>query len=157
MKQLVTEIEIEAPAEAVWEVLTGLDAYPEWNPFIVSAAGQIEVGATLRNRLESPNGKPMTFKPTVTVVEPNTKFEWLGRLGFPGLFDGRHIFELEPTAAGTRFVQREEFTGILVPLFARSLDGKTRAGFEAMNRAMKQRAEAAAPKEADGTQGRNHT
>jgi hypothetical protein len=151
MKQLITEIEIEAPAEIVWEILTGLEAYPEWNPFIVSAAGQVEVAATLRNRLEPPGGKAMTFKPTVTVVEQNTKFEWLGRLGIPGLFDGRHIFELESTATGTRFVQREEFTGILVPLFARSLDNGTRAGFEAMNRAMKQRAEAAAPKEADGT------
>ncbi len=84
----------------------------------------------------------MTFRPTVTAVDPDTKFEWLGTLGFRGVFDGRHIFELEATGSGTRFVQREEFTGLLVPLFARSLDGKTKAGFEAMNQAIKERAEA---------------
>ncbi len=141
MKQLATEISIEAPVEVVWDVLTDLGAYPEWNPFIVEAGGEPVVGARLRNRLEPPGGKGMTFRPTVTVVERGRKFEWLGRLGFRGIFDGRHIFELEPTAGGTRFVHREEFTGILVPLFARSLDRGTKAGFEAMNLAIKQRAE----------------
>ncbi|MDJ0923111.1 MAG: SRPBCC domain-containing protein [Acidimicrobiia bacterium] len=144
MKHLVTEISIDAPAAVVWDTLTDLPAYAEWNPFIVEAAGDVEVGARLRNRLEPPEGKGMTFQPTVTVVEPNRKFEWLGRLVLPGVFDGRHIFELEETTEGTRFVQREEFTGILVPLFARSLDKGTKAGFEAMNQAIKQRAEAAA-------------
>jgi hypothetical protein len=42
-----------------------------------------------------------------------------------------------------RFVQREAFRGLLVPLFARSLDNSTLRGFEEMNRALKERAEAA--------------
>jgi hypothetical protein len=41
-----------------------------------------------------------------------------------------------------RFVQREVFKGLLVPLFARSLDNNTHRGFEEMNRALKERAEA---------------
>ena len=40
-------------------------------------------------------------------------------------------------------VQREEFRGVLVPFFWKSLDTHTRQGFEAMNAALKQRAEAA--------------
>jgi hypothetical protein len=40
-----------------------------------------------------------------------------------------------------RFVQRERFSGLLVPLLAKSLDKGTRAAFEAMNRAIKQQAE----------------
>lgn len=143
MKHLKTEITIDAPADVVWGILTDLPAYPQWNPFIVSAEGPVEVGAKLRNRLEPPGGKAMTFSPQVTVVDANRKFEWLGRLGLPGVFDGRHIFELEPAGSGTRFIQREEFSGILVPLFARSLDGATKDGFVAMNEAIKERAETA--------------
>jgi len=41
-----------------------------------------------------------------------------------------------------RFVQREVFRGLLVPLFSRSLDNNTQRGFEEMNHALKERAEA---------------
>jgi uncharacterized membrane protein len=34
MKQLHTEIDVEAPAERVWEVLMDFASYPQWNPFI---------------------------------------------------------------------------------------------------------------------------
>lgn len=68
------------------------------------------------------------------------ELRWLGRLWLPGIFDGEHIFEIEPVDADrVRFVQCEQFNGILVPFF--NLDG-TRRGFEAMNRALKERAEA---------------
>ena len=42
-----------------------------------------------------------------------------------------------------RFVQREIFSGLLVPLFAKDLNTKTKQGFEAMNQALKQLAEQA--------------
>ena len=42
----------------------------------------------------------MTFKPRVTVVEPGRRLEWLGTMGIPGLFDGRHSFTLTPLADG---------------------------------------------------------
>jgi hypothetical protein len=58
------------------------------------------------------------------------------------LFDGEHIFEIEPTKAGSvRFVQRERFSGILVPLLWRSLDKSTRKGFNEMNAGIKRKAE----------------
>ncbi len=33
MKEIHTEIEINAPAGKVWRVLTDFPSYPEWNPF----------------------------------------------------------------------------------------------------------------------------
>ena len=39
-RHLQAEVDIQASAERVWEVLTDLPAYPEWNPFIVQAAGR---------------------------------------------------------------------------------------------------------------------
>ena len=38
-KQLSAQVEIDATPERVWQVLTDLGAYAEWNPFIVSSAG----------------------------------------------------------------------------------------------------------------------
>lgn len=140
--QLHTEIEIDATPEAVWTVLTDLRSYPDWNPFITSAEGDVAEGARLVNRLEPPGGKPMTFKPTVTEVDDQRAFEWLGRLGIPGVFDGRHRFELVPTGERTRLVHTEHLRGVLVPFLKRSLDTNTVAGFEAMNAALKDRAEA---------------
>ena len=78
----------------------------------------------------------MTFTPWVTAVEEHRYLEWLGGLGMPGFFDGRHSFSLTPLAgARTLLQQSETFTGVLVP-FAGSILTPTRAGFEAMNEAL---------------------
>lgn len=141
--ELHTEVEIDATPEAVWQVLTDLDRYPEWNPFIVSAVGRAEVGERLTNRMQPPGGKGITFKPTVTVVEPAATFEWLGRLGLPGIFDGRHRFDLAPSEnGGTLVMHSERLDGLLVRVMRKSLDTQTVAGFEAMNAALKARVEA---------------
>jgi hypothetical protein len=58
------------------------------------------------------------------------------------LFDGRHEFLLEPMAGGKlKFIQRENFSGILVPLIWALIKKDTRRGFEEMNAALKSRAE----------------
>jgi hypothetical protein len=145
MKQLHTEIEINAPAERVWEVLTDFASYPQWNPFIRRASGVPRTGERLEVRIEPPGGRGMTFKPKVLNAEANRELRWLGHILVPGLFDGEHSFTIWPLGENrVRFVQREAFKGLLVPLFARSLETNTQRGFEEMNRALKERAEAAA-------------
>ncbi|WNJ17063.1 SRPBCC domain-containing protein [Pontibacter sp. G13] len=136
--QLHTEIIIEAAPEQVWAVLMDFAAYPAWNPFIRTLEGQQEVGSTLQAEIHPPEGSPMTFKPELLVLDEHREFRWLGKLFVSGLFDGEHVFQLERLANGhTRFVQAEYFKGILVPLMRKMLDVQTRAGFEAMNRALR--------------------
>jgi len=141
-RRLVTEVEIDASPEVVWDVLTDLDAYETWNPFIVEGSGIVDEGESLHLRMSPPGGKAMRFRPTVTAADHATRFEWLGHLAVPGLFDGRHRFELRAEHGGTTLVHSEEFTGVLVPMLMKLLDEKTRSGFEAMNVAMKVRVEA---------------
>jgi hypothetical protein len=142
MKEIHTEIEINAPAEKVWQVLTDFAAYPEWNPFVRRGEGEISVGARLHIYIQPSGGKGMSFRPTVLVADPNREFRWLGHLWLPGLFDGEHSFVIKPLGDGrVRFVQREQFGGLLLPLLSKMLDGDTRRGFEEMNRALKLRAE----------------
>ena len=135
-------IDINASGERVWRVLTDFSAYGEWNPFITSISGQVQQGARLKVRVQPPGGRGMTFRPTVLAADPDRELRWVGRLLLPGIFEGEHAFLITPLENGrVRLRQQETFRGLLVPLLRRLLDGQTRAGFEAMNRALKDRAE----------------
>ncbi|HEY3643825.1 MAG TPA: SRPBCC domain-containing protein [Gammaproteobacteria bacterium] len=141
MRSIDTEILIHASPQRVWGVLTDFVAYPQWNPFIVAAEGRPEWGERLTLRIQA-GGSSHVFKPLVLQATPPTRLRWLGRVGFPGLFDGEHGFELRAEGAGTRLLQTESFQGFLVPILWSKVEPTTRAGFEAMNQALKVRAEA---------------
>jgi hypothetical protein len=141
MKFLKTDIQIEASPETVWSILTSLDQYTEWNPFIRKAEGKVRVGEKLKVNISPPNGKEMIFNPTVKSIILNVEFSWLGRFLFPGIFDGRHIFTITKNEAGCLLEQKEKFSGLLVPIMWGNLEKNTREGFELMNNALKQRAE----------------
>jgi hypothetical protein len=142
MKELHTEIEIQASDARVWQLLTDFASFPKWNPFIRRASGEVKVGARLDVYIQPSGASGMVFKPTVLRAEPKRELRWLGSLLVPGLFDGEHIFTIEPLGENrVRFTQGEIFRGILVPLLASSLDKDTRRSFEEMNLALKDRAE----------------
>jgi len=139
---LHTTIDIAAPPERVWAVLTDFASYPAWNPFIRQIQGPPTVNTRLDIRIQPVGGRAMAFRPVILEVQPGRSLRWLGRLGFPGLFDGTHGFTLVPLdGGGTRFHQDEHFSGILVGLFRSQLDRQTRPGFELMNQALKTRVE----------------
>jgi hypothetical protein len=142
------EIEIDASPAAVWVVLADTRGYPDWNPFVRRLTGDLKQGARLEAYITPPDGRSMTFRPSVLAAEPGRELRWLGRFLVPGLLDGEHSFTIEPLADGrTRFIQSERFTGILVRPFRKTLRA-TELGFEQMNRALKLRAEARAAEEA---------
>jgi hypothetical protein len=135
-------IEIDAAPEAVWRELADTASYGDWNPFVRRLDGELNEGARLEVEIAPPDGRTMTFKPTVVAATPGRELRWLGHLLVRGLFDGEHSFEIEPLDGGrTRFTQSERFSGLLVRPLGGGL-GKTERGFEAMNRALKARAEA---------------
>ncbi len=142
MRTVETYIIINAPVETVWKVLTDFPSYPEWNPFIKSIEGKPESGSKLKVIIQQPESKPMTFKPVCLECEANHTFRWLGHLGFKGIFDGEHIFQLEKLDNNhTRFIHKENFKGILVPILWKQLNSRTREGFELMNIKLKKRSE----------------
>ena len=142
MLELRTEIEIASTPERVWSILTDFEAYPGWNPFIRSIGGIAGVGNRLTVSIQPVGGKAMTFRPVVLGATTNVELRWLGHLLIPGIFDGEHYFQVAPATAGrVRFVQGEKFNGLLVGFAKSSLEQGTRAGFVAMNQALKSRAE----------------
>jgi hypothetical protein len=145
MNEIVTQIDIAASPEQVWSILTAFSAYPQWNPFIRSLSGVAKPGEKLRVTIQPEEHRAMTFRPRVLTATNQHELRWLGRLGFPGLFDGEHYFQLAGLSNGsTRFIQGEQFSGVLVGLFLARMEAATKAGFNAMNRALKERAEAKA-------------
>jgi len=144
-REIRTEIDIHAPAERVWEVLTDFPSYPSWNPFVREISGSVALGSRLVVRLQRSGTSTMTFRPRVLAATAPIEFRWLGHLGFPGLFDGEHSFEIRPIDGGSiHFVQAESFRGLLLPLLWGSLDRNTRPMFVRMNEALRVRAEATA-------------
>lgn len=151
MRELSTEIEIDAPTEVVWDILTDFESYPAWNPFIRHARGEAREGARLEVTIQPPGGRAITFRPRVLKASPRRSLRWLGTVVMSGLFDGEHRFTLDAAGDGrTRFRQAERFTGVLVPVLGWTLN-RTLEGFELMNRALKARAEQRhAPRQEEG-------
>jgi hypothetical protein len=143
MSTVKTSTIISAPPERVWEILTDFGSYPSWNPFVKSISGVLEVGTRLAVRIAPSGGNGMAFKPIITELREAAVLEWLGHFLIPGIFDGRHRFELVGMTDGTTvFRQSENFTGIMIP-FVGSLLKESERGFAAFNVAIKARSEAA--------------
>jgi hypothetical protein len=139
--QLRTEIEIDAPPERVWSVLTDFPRYHAWNPFITSVEGELEVGSTLTIRVTPPESSESKLRPKLLVCEAPCELRWRGHLFVKGLLDGEHFFQVEELPEGrTRFVQGEDFSGVLLRFVHRQLTEVAR-GFVYMNQALKKRVE----------------
>lgn len=151
-RQIETEILIEAPADRIWMEFTDFTAYPEWNPFIVQISGTPAQGETLNVTLQPPGQQPAKFQPTILVAQEGREFRWKGKLFIDGVFDGEHYFLLESLDNGqTQFIQGEKFTGLFSGLISAMILEDTEKGFEAMNRALKERVEVPSPQPVDST------
>lgn len=141
--EITTSAEIAATPERVWSILLDFAAYPKWNPFIRTISGTPLIGNRLAVKIQLEGRRAMTFRPTVLQVTEAQQLRWLGHLGMPGLFDREHVFAVSPLDDGKiRFTQSEQFSGLLAGMILPSIKVATTAGFEAMNQALKERAEA---------------
>ena len=139
MTEISAATEIAASPQQVWAVLTDLASYPEWNPLFREASGQLTAGARVTLKSVHPaSGRLMTVKVKVLAAEPATELRWASSL--PGIITGEHSFTLTAAGNGTRLVQTETYRGLLARMSAKTLSA-TQAAFQALNQAIKQRAE----------------
>ena len=138
MRTVSSAIEIAAPPERVWAVLTDLAAYPQWNPLFPQASGQIVVGGRLTLASRPTVGRAMTIRPKVVAAEPGAELRWVSSL--PGIIGGEHSFTLTAAGHGTRLVQSETFSGLLARFSVKTI-AAARADFADLNQALKRRAE----------------
>jgi hypothetical protein len=144
-RTLRSAIEIRAPIDICWRVLTDFAAYPEWNPIVRQLSGRPREGGRIMIRSQPIGRLPVTLRPRVLAWDPPHELRWRSTFVWGRLFSGEHGFRLEPIDDDrARFVQDETFGGLLVPLYSRLRLPATRLAFERMNELLRERAEAAA-------------
>ncbi|WP_150244391.1 SRPBCC domain-containing protein [Nocardiopsis quinghaiensis] len=136
MHVIETRQTIDATPEQVWETLSDLERFREWNPLIVEVEGTAAVGERIEFRMVLPDGGKSSHNPVITEVVPGRALCWEGTVGAAWLARAVHEFRLEPSGGGTSLTHKETFTGLLVPLVKGTLK-RTEQGFHDMNRALK--------------------
>ena len=145
------EVEIDAPLDVVWTVMTDTDAYGEWNPFVHRAESRTppQVGAPIRLHVEFGNGKRAVSPERISLVETPRDVDGVRRAtlgyvyeGLPArlrLVRGTRLQRLSQVPGGpTRYETVEEFAGPLVPLAG---PDRVQEGFRRHAAALKARAE----------------
>jgi hypothetical protein len=132
------EVEIAAPPEVVWEVLTRFERWPEWNPDVksMSIEGPVAPGTEFRWK-----AGPGTIVSTLEQVDPPRYIRWRGRtLSIEAL----HEWRLESLNGGTRVETDESFSGLLARLLRgslqKTLDRSLETGLEQLKRESERRA-----------------
>lgn len=141
MKEIYTEIQINASSKIVWEIISDFENYGTWNNFIQEISGIPKEGSQITVFIKPPNSKGIKFKPKILKYEPENEIRWIGKLWIPKLFDGEHSLKINKIDENNvLFVQKERFSGLLVPLLVNTLKD-TKSGFEIMNSELKKESE----------------
>ena len=142
MREAVS-INIFAPAEQVWSVLSDVVRWPEWTASMARVelldCGPLAVGS--RVRISQP--KLATLVWTVTELEPGRSFTWTAHS--PGLFlKGEHCIDPAPGGRVTVTLSMRQ-GGVLAPLVHLVYGGLTRRYITTEAEGLKGRSEALAP------------
>jgi uncharacterized membrane protein len=128
--QFDISVEIEAPPEIVWSVMSDAERWHEWTPSVTSIrrldTGPLRIGS--RALIRQPKFPPAVW--TVTTIDPGRSFTW--RSGAPLMWVyGTH--SVAPAPAGTRASLTLQYEGPLGALLARLTRSITNRylGFEA--------------------------
>ena len=134
-----SEVTVNAPVETVWQVVTDVEGYERWNPFVTSAAGDLRLGGELDLRLELPDGETDEITPEVVVLRPDRKLRWQSHRVLPGIADREYEVILEPLDGGRVLIyQQMRIEGILAPL---TDSGEEQAALDAMASALVEQVE----------------
>jgi hypothetical protein len=136
-------IGIQAPAEAIWDVIYDIERWHEWNPLYPKAAGQIRLGQTLDLTLALPGQPERQIQPVVMEWVPNEQLHWKLTL-MRGLLKSVRYIELDALSETGCIVSNGElFQGFLAKSVLRQVGRSVHRGFGEMNEALKARAEQA--------------
>lgn len=137
--ELTDTIDIDAPADRVWEVLADVERWPEWTSSMRSVLivkGPMGEGAVARVTQPSLPG----LEWTVTEWVPGRSFTWVNRS--PGMTsEGVHRIDERPGGVTVTLSIRQ--TGVVGEVLGRLFGGRSRRWVRMEAAGLKQRAEPA--------------
>jgi hypothetical protein len=146
MKVVRSEIDIEAPSERVWSIVVDLERYPEWNPFtprmgaksvVVGEEFTLDCWMTEKQLLKDEKEVFLAYEPERYKVCWGTS----RTRGRPGIKSFRWQICEPLDDHRTRFVNYEEFHGVLALLVNLLYGKKLQRAFAGYCQALKRRAE----------------
>jgi hypothetical protein len=145
-------IEIDAPISTVWEIMTGFDRYPQWNPmnrfFKLDGKASPGEGVTFGpswGPYEGDNGQPLpkhdfVNRESITVWEVNCCLAYADIRRHMAAERVQYLSQL--SNGKTRYHTYERTSGLFSPLMRIAFAKKIYLGFTANGIALKRRAEA---------------
>jgi uncharacterized protein YndB with AHSA1/START domain len=130
-----SEIEIAAPPEVAWQVLTAIERWPSWNPEVKAASiqGGIDEGTEFRWK-----AGPGTITSTIQDVEAPRRIAWTGKtFGIKAI----HVHTLEGRNGATLVTSEESYNGLVARLFRGRLQKTLDSALENGLRRLKAEAE----------------
>jgi uncharacterized protein YndB with AHSA1/START domain len=109
------EIEINAPPEVVWDVLTDLRGWPSWNSDVQTVQGGESLSVGMMFKWKSGGS---TIKSTIQEVDRPTLIAWTGKVMW---IRAVHVWHLTAQNGRTLVRTEESFEGLVASLFKRSL------------------------------------
>ena len=84
MLDFIYEETINAPADAVFDVIADLSAYKDWNPFVTAETGQAGINEVITGK-SFLGGKAVSYRHRIYEMTPGRSLCWRD-FGFPALF-----------------------------------------------------------------------
>ena len=132
---------VTAPAEIIWEVISDLPKWSEWNPLYVKAEGEIGFGKPLTLSIAIPGEPVETIRPVITNWTPDELLHWQMSLS-GGLLRSVRYLEIDRLADdGCIFSNGEAFKGVGSWFFPRTMKRGLRQAFADLGEAVKARSE----------------
>jgi uncharacterized membrane protein len=138
---MITEdsVEIDAPAQLVWQVFTDVERWPEWTASVSSLVARDGTGLDVGKRfaIKQPGMSKLVWR--VTEIEPGSSWTWVQRS--PGVrVSARHWVIPQPTGR-TLVRQQLDQGGLLGALVGRLMVKKTKRFLELEAQGLKARSE----------------
>ncbi|QLY28025.1 SRPBCC domain-containing protein [Nocardia huaxiensis] len=136
-------VDIDAPAELVWQVLTDVDKYGEWNPFVPACATTLEPGTPIDMQVVLIGSTPRAQREYIRSCTPGHEFSYSMKPAPLGLLRSHRSHTITDLGDGrTRYESHFQLEGPVAPIVGGLLGSALRRGFGGMTAGVKQRAEA---------------
>ncbi|WP_040780882.1 SRPBCC domain-containing protein [Nocardia pneumoniae] len=135
-------VDIDAPAELVWQVITDLPRYGEWNPFVSECRSSLVPGEPIDMLVHLSGASPRKQREWIRSHTPGREFSYAMKPVPLGALHSLRSHTVTPLADDrTRYESHFELGGWLHPVVVALLGKNLRRGFEGMTEGIREQAE----------------